>query len=90
MQKIIKARELVRPAQRASRKHGPRSESRTVQIVLSGQWLEALGFKASQPVYVGIVGDTVTLTATPPTPAQLTPLQTIKAEFESLGIPTTR
>jgi hypothetical protein len=98
--KIITARELIRPATKkkvvtdrnyqAVKTYPARSESRTVQISMSGRWLEALGFQPGAPVYVGIVGDTVTLSANPPEVVELTPLEEIKREYARLGISTTR
>jgi hypothetical protein len=89
--KIIKARQLIKHSQTPQYNKGRSSrESRTVQISLSGKWLEAIGFQPGQPVFVNVMGDTVTLSPHSPQLVQLPPLETIKAEFQRLGIPTTR
>jgi hypothetical protein len=68
-----------------------RSELRTVQIRLSGKWLEAIGFKPGCPVYVYPMGNTITLSPNPPVQVtELSTLDELKAEFQKLGIPTER
>lgn len=57
-------------------------------IRISGKWLEAHGFRESSPLYVTETVDGLLVSPRPPQSVELTPLETIKEEFKTLGIET--
>lgn len=57
-------------------------------IRIRGQWLKQHGFNIGTTAY--IIETPEGLLITPNPPAELTPLETIKAQFKSLNIPTER
>ncbi len=65
-------------------------EQRVPFIRLRGQWLKEYGFTEGTTAYITETPAGLLITATPPQPAELTPLETIKAQFKSLNIPTER
>lgn len=67
-----------------------RRESRAPFIRLRGHWLEAHGFQVGSIIYVYNTLDGLLLSPTPPTSVVLTSLDQLKAQFLSVGIPTTR
>jgi hypothetical protein len=84
--RTIHAHPLIRPGD----DYTHRREMRTVQVNLSGRWLERLGFRPDQPVYVYEGAGEITVSIHPPMPAQTKPIDQIKAEFIRLDIPVTR
>jgi len=98
--RIIHARELVRPAQAGYRicdknsnptnkYRSSRQETRTVQIALSGRWVEKY-FSPGQEVYVYESGGDLLLSSSPPQPIAMSSLEELKMKFTEPGIPTTR
>jgi hypothetical protein len=71
-------------------RRGNTRERHTSSIILSGDWLARHGFKVGESVYVYEVATGLLISPFPPEPMQTTPLEQIKAEYERLGIPTTR
>ena len=75
---------LVKP--RTERPH--RKEKRTSMIRLSGDWLMKLGFHPGETFYVyGLGGQILISREQLSAGVQLTPIESIKMEYERLGIP---
>jgi hypothetical protein len=71
-------------------RRGNTRERRTASIILSGDWLEQHGFRAGGPAYVHEIEEGLLISPCPPAPVNPTPIEELKAEYERLGIPTTR
>jgi hypothetical protein len=65
-------------------------EIRVPFIRLRGQWLKEHGFYEGTTAYITETPAGLLITATPPNPPELTPLDQIKAQFRTLNIPTER
>ena len=84
--RIIKARELLRPASRKRRTR----ESRYVQISISGKWLMELGFKKGESVYITETVSGLLLSPTQPPIVTGIGIEALKEQYKALNIPTTR
>lgn len=80
----IKTSQIIRPRSTGRR------EQRYTALTLRGRWFENLGFEPGQTVYIQTAPGLVTIKTAPPEPVQTAPLESLKAEFIRLGIPTTR
>lgn len=88
--RIIKAQLLLVPR---TERH---SELRYTRLVLSGRWLEALGFKADRYFYIKEQDGCLVISPTPfldnvaNVTEEFSTLDQLKAKFKELDIPVTR
>lgn len=83
----------VQASSRYNARYNGRRATRTVQVRISGRWLEDLNFKPNEPVYIGKneQGQLI-LSPTPlqPKSIMIGGLEDLQARYKELGIPVTR